>query len=96
MVESHGGRVCFVELQASQEIRKERQISESRKKHKPANVARGPEGLVDFERPHQLDSAGQFPFAENYLRIDNDHLPPEEAAARICQHFGLRNLHPTP
>jgi hypothetical protein len=92
MVESHGGRVCFVELQASQEIRKERQVSENRRKHKPGNVARGPEGLVGFERSHQLDSAGRFPFPENYLRIENDHLPPEGAADRICQHFGLRPM----
>jgi hypothetical protein len=91
MVESHGGKVCFVELQASQEIRKGRQVSENRRKHKPGNVERGPQGLVDFERPHQLDSAGSFPFPENYLRIENDQVSAEEAADRICRHFGLQN-----
>lgn len=95
LVESHGGKVCFVELQASQEIRKERNVSENRKKHKPGNVARGADGLVEFERSHQLDSMGHFPFPENYLRIDNDHLSAEDAAARICQYFGLPLLPPS-
>ena len=49
----------------------------------------GPQGLVDFERPHKLDSAGSFPFPEHYLRIENDQVSAEEAANRICRHFGL-------
>ena len=36
--------------------------------------------LVSFE--------GEIPF-ENYLRIDNTHIPPEEAARMIREHFSL-------
>jgi hypothetical protein len=87
----YNARICFVELQAPQEARKLRAFSENRGKYKPGNVQRA-EMLADFEEGHQLDSRGQFPFPDSYLRIDNGDVPPEEAAQRICDYFKLPGI----
>lgn len=45
--------------------------------------------LRDDDAAHRIESLdGEIPF-ENYLRIDNSCLPPEEAARRIQEHFHL-------
>ena len=42
-----------------------------------------------MDRKYRLESLpGEIPF-ENYLRIDNSDLEPEETAALIARHFGF-------
>lgn len=94
MVESHGGRISFVELQAPLAVRLERSGTENRAKHKPGNVERGkvPGHIEDFERNHKLASDGSFPFPERYLLLENSALEAEEAADRIIEHFGFKKV----
>lgn len=94
MVATHGGRICFVELQAPLELRKERAVSENRRRYKPGNVQRAGR-MVEFEAGHQLDSQGHFPFPESYLRIDNASISAEASAEKICLHFGFPRVSDT-
>ncbi len=88
VVESHGGRVCFVELQAPMAIRKERAFTENRAKHKPKNLEQAPH-MEDFEKGLLLNSGGSFPFPESHLLIENGKISAEESAAMIRKHFGI-------
>ena len=44
--------------------------------------------LEDCAR-HKLNTDGDFFYTENYLKLDNTNLTPEEAARRIADAFGL-------
>ena len=81
----------YVELVASQAVRLQRNASENRLRHKASknDRAASDQRLLDDDKNHQIESyEGEIPF-DNYLRIDNTDLPPEEAAKRIKAHFGL-------
>ncbi len=81
----------YVELVASREARMQRNISENRLKNKASkrDIAVSNQRLIDDDRRHRLESyEGEIPF-ENYLRIDNTNLSPEDAARQIQEHFNL-------
>jgi tRNA uridine 5-carbamoylmethylation protein Kti12 len=90
-VEKHGGTVYFVELEAPLEVRLSRNKSENRLKHKdPHNVQAIEKNILDWDMKYQLNSRhGQFPFPENYLRIDIEHLSAADAAQQIKEKFSL-------
>lgn len=62
--------------------------------HKPPkrDVRRSRENLLEIERSYRLNSAGDFFYAEDHLRIDNTALAPQDTARRIVDHFGLAVL----
>ena len=77
------------ELVAPQEIRLQRNVTENRQKHKPSkrNVAFSNQRLLQDDAGHRMESLeGEVPFAR-YIKIDNSHLPPEEAARQIKEFF---------
>ncbi len=81
----------YVELVASQEVRLQRNVTENRLKNKASknDLAASNQRLLNDDRNHRIESyEGEIPFG-NYLRIDNTDLPPEDAAKRIKEHFGL-------
>jgi hypothetical protein len=88
--ESRGGRAVFVELWADQETRLVRNRTDLRLASKPSkrNVEESEKRLLAFDEEYQLVSEDQFPFPD-YLRIDNTHHSPREAAERIAVHFSL-------
>lgn len=88
---ARGGRVLYVELQAAREERLRRNETEFRLAHKPSkrDLAASRERLLDADARYQLDSGGRYADRADWLRIDNTHLSPAEAAARIISHFAL-------
>ena len=91
--EAEGGRAVFVELTASLETRLARNVTEPRLSSKPSkrDTEASRKGLIENDQTYQLDSNGDFPFAE-YLRIDNTSLEPLAVARQIAAHFGLSTL----
>ena len=80
-----------MELIAPQEIRLARNATPNRIANKPskADVELSNSRLKDEDAHYRLVSyEGEIPF-DNYLRLDNSNLPPEEAAAIICRTFRL-------
>ncbi len=91
LFESRGAEVYYVELIAPQEVRLQRNRTENRLLHKPSKrdlAASDARLLADDANYRCVSLPGELPFA-NYLRLDNTHLPPQEAAAVIKEHFGL-------
>ncbi|GIE83063.1 hypothetical protein Aph02nite_90130 [Actinoplanes philippinensis] len=88
---TRGGRVLHLELQATQEVRLERNSGETRLAEKPSkrDQAFSRQNLLDLDRDHRLSSDGRFDGRADHLRIDNTHLSPAEVATRAIAHFGL-------
>jgi len=86
-----GGRVLFVELEATQAERLKRNEGASRLAEKPSkrDLAASRRGLLDLDERHQLNSGGNFGERADYLRINNTLLTPAEVAERVIRHFGL-------
>lgn len=86
-----GAEVYFVELAAELPERLTRNESESRLSHKPSkrDVKTSKELLLEHDEKYRFNSNGDFFYNENYLKIDNTHLPPQEAALKIVETFNL-------
>lgn len=82
-VEDNGGEVCFVQLICDKEVLKQRVTEESRTKYGKASK---PEQMDYYFRTYDLFSP--VPGRES-LRIDNTHLPAEDAAQQIIEHYRL-------
>ena len=81
----------YVELTAPREIRLERNATENRLRHKASkrDVRASNQRLLQDDAAHRMESReGEIPF-DNYLRIDNSCLAPEEAARKIRDYFNL-------
>ncbi|MCK5460118.1 shikimate kinase, partial [Candidatus Parcubacteria bacterium] len=89
--ESKGGTVYFVELEADTEERIKRNKSFYRLKHKPTkrNIKKSEEDLKKSIKKHRLNSEDGEIKKENYIRIDNTNLSPEETAIIIKKKFDL-------
>ena len=91
LFEEQGGECYFVELVAPQELRLERNRTENRLVNKASkrDLELSEQRLLNIEKHHRLESyEGEIPY-ENYMKIDNRNLTPEEAADRIIERFGL-------
>ena len=89
--EKQGAQVYWVELVADQAVRLERNRTENRLAHKASkrNLAFSEANLLECDKMARLESnAGEIPF-ENYIRIDNTRLSPEEVVSIIRERFGL-------
>ena len=87
----YGTEFYYVELVASKDVRLMRNVSENRLKHKASkrNIEESGQRLLRNDANHRLESLdGEIPF-ENYLKIDNTHVPPDEAARQIKERFAL-------
>lgn len=79
------------ELVASKEIRLQRNISENRLKNKKSknDIELSNRRLLNDDEEHRLESReGEIPF-DNYIKIDNSALSPEDTAKRIKEIFNL-------
>ena len=89
-------QVDYVELIAPQDVRLVRNRTENRLKEKASkrDVALSEQRFLSAEEKYRCVSGpGEIVRRlgipeERYLRIDNTDLSPEEAAARIAEHFG--------
>jgi AAA domain len=88
---AQGGRVLYVELQATQEERLRRNETEFRlaEKRSKRDVAASRQRLLDHDARYRMNSEGEFDGRDDYLRIDNTALSAADAAERIIAHFGL-------
>ena len=89
--ESKGGTVYFVELEADVDTRLDRNKHPHRLSHKPTkrNLERSEKDLKDSIEKHRLNSKNGEIKRENYVRIDNTNLSPEETAQKIKEKFQL-------
>jgi hypothetical protein len=89
--ESRGGTVYFVELEADLEARLERNKSPNRLMHKPTkrNIDWSEQELLKSMKKHRLNSFDGEIQKENYIRINNTKLAPDEVAKLIKDRFRL-------
>ena len=83
--------VYCVELVADQSVRLERNKTENRLKNKASkrDLTLSEKRLLNEDTNHRLVSdPGEIPF-DNYLRIDNTHLPADQVAKIIKEKFSL-------
>jgi len=83
--------IYCVELVASQEARLQRNITANRLHHKASkrNIERSNQYLISDDNEYRCESLdGEIPF-ENYLKIDNTDISPDEVAKMIKQEFSL-------
>ena len=89
--EATGGNVYYVGLIADQAVRLERNRTETRLRNKASkrDLAVSQERLLREDSRYRLVSReGEIPF-ENYIRIDNTRMEPQEAARLIKDKFAL-------
>lgn len=89
LFESRGANVYYVELEAGIEKRLERNKSSHRLKMKPTkrNVEFSEQDLLSSMDKYRLNSNAGEICKENYIRIDNAELSPQETAERIMAAF---------
>jgi len=91
MFKRQNAGVYYVELVAPQEIRLLRNATENRLRHKASKrdmEASRRRLLADDAKYRCVSHDGEVPF-ENYIKIDNGELTPDEVAQRIKERFSL-------
>jgi AAA domain len=88
---ARGGRVVYVELEATQEERLRRNETEFRLAAKPfkRDLAASRQQLLELDDKYQLNSRGKLVGRPDYLHVDNTALSAEDVAERIIEAFGL-------
>ena len=88
----NSAKIYFVELEADLDERLERNKSEFRlsKKSSKRDTSRSEKNLLKTEGQYKMNTDGDFFYRENYLKINNTNLSPEETAKQIAQTFGLQ------
>lgn len=83
--------IYFVELEADFEERLRRNESEFRLEQKTSkrNIEGSRANLIQHEENYQLNTNGDFFYTENFLKINNTNLSPEETARQIVEKFGF-------
>lgn len=86
-----GADIYIVELVASQEIRLQRNSTENRLKHKPSkrNLDFSNSLIYKTDEKYRIESFdGEIPY-ENYIKIDNSNLEPNQVAKIIKEKFNF-------
>ena len=89
--EKKGAEFYYVELVAPQKIRLQRNTTDNRLKNKASkrDIETSNKRLIDADTKYRLESYdGEIPF-ENYIKIDNSHLEPDEVAKMIKERFNF-------
>ncbi|MBI2630819.1 AAA family ATPase [Candidatus Nomurabacteria bacterium] len=86
-----GAEIYFVELEANEEERLNRNKTEHRLRHKPSkrNIEWSENNLKKSGLEHRLNSKEGEIKEKNYIRIDNTNLSPEDVAHKIKSAFNL-------
>ena len=84
-----GADIYYVELDAPKEVRLQRNITENRLKYKASmRDTQNSSRVLQTNTERCMSYEGEMPF-ENYVRINNAELSPEEAAQIIKDRFSL-------
>jgi hypothetical protein len=91
---ARGGRVLFVELEATQAERLRRNETEFRLAEKPSkrDLEASRRRLLENDAQYRLNSASEFDGRDDYLRIDTTALSAAETAELIIDRFGLTRV----
>jgi hypothetical protein len=91
-----GGRVYYVELQAPQTVRLERNETALRLAQKPfkRDTEFSRRNLIEMDANYQLDSGDRFTGRDDYLRIDNADVSAAHVAEMVIARFGLAGRGP--
>lgn len=89
MYTQHGRQVCLVELEADTAVRVERNKTEHRLLHKPTkrDIAWSEANLLKAESEVRMNSRVGEITDQNYIRINNTELSPEQVAVIIKERF---------
>ena len=92
MFKSNGAEVYYVELEADYDIRLQRNKTENRLLNKPSkrNIEKSENLFKDIETRHRLNSYTGEIKKENYIKINNTHVSPENIAKIIKDRFRLQ------
>ena len=87
----NGAEIYFVELEADLNERLERNKGEFRISKKPSkrDTSRSEKNLLNTESQYKMNTDDDFFYRENYVKIKNTNLSPEETAKRIVEAFGF-------
>ncbi|MFJ8260549.1 AAA family ATPase [Rummeliibacillus sp. NPDC094406] len=88
---SNGAEIYFVELEADVEERLKRNVSANRLEHKPTkrNITQSEAHLLSSIEQYRLNSKEGEIRQENYLKINNSNLSPDEVAQIITKRFEI-------
>jgi hypothetical protein len=86
-----GGRVLFLELEATQAERLRRNAGESRLAEKPSmrDLEASRHRLLELDARYQLNSGGEFDERDDYLRLDSTLLTAHQVAELVIENFEL-------
>ncbi|MDX8342414.1 AAA family ATPase [Rossellomorea sp. YZS02] len=89
--ESNGAEVYFVELESDLEVRLQRNTTPNRLQHKPSkrNIEDSEKRLLASLEKLRLNSVEGEIERENYMKINNTNMSPEEVAEKIIEEFQL-------
>lgn len=91
LFKSQNAETCVVELSADFDIRIERNKTENRLENKPSkrDIERSEDLFRNLESKYRLNSnEDEVPF-DNYFKINNTNMPPNEVASKIKERFAL-------
>jgi len=74
------------------ELAKRTEFRLSRKPSK-RNVVESERIMLKHEKDYRMNTDGDFFYSENYLKIHNDTLSPEDAAKQIVESFHFEAIH---
>lgn len=83
--------VVYLELEASEDVRNERNTTPLRLEHKPSkrNIEESQKRFLEFGKNYRLNSEpGEFE-GRKHLRINNEKLSPKEVAKKAIREFSL-------
>lgn len=88
---ARGGRVVYVELEATQDERLRRNETEFRLAAKPfkRDLTASRQQLLELDDKYQLNSRGRLAGRPDYLHVENTRLSAAQVAERIIETFGL-------
>lgn len=89
MFKSRGAEVYYVELEADYDVRVKRNTTENRLLNKPSkrNLERSESLFINIENKHRLNSFPNEIKKENYIKINNTYMEPNEVAKIILDRF---------
>ncbi len=95
---ARGGRVVFVELEATQSERLRRNETPFRLAEKPfkRDLAASRARLLADDATYQLSSQGEFDARADYLRLETTTMAAADVAEQIIAHFGLSRVPTAP
>lgn len=91
LFEQKGATVCYVELEASAEVRLKRNKSPNRLKFKPSknDIQTSEKELLETDNQHILNSAENDFIGKNHIKINNMNLSAHAVAKIISARFSL-------